>query len=87
MWMIPNEYCIHVYNCRAAVVRRVSVVRGGSYYYYYEPAANWEELEDAAREAVEGQGGALNLSGLYYCPLGIIQRARWPQRSGMVEDS
>jgi len=76
MWSSIPKYGIHVYNCRAVVVRRVELYAGS---FQYEPAANWEELEEDAIEAVEAQGGALNWSGLYYCPSRIIQRAEWPQ--------
>ena len=41
----------------------------------FVPAKNWEELEPEAIEAVEEQGGAVNLSGFYICPASLVEKA------------
>lgn len=41
------------------------------------PADNWEELEDRAIEAVEVQGGFINLSGVYGCPAELGRQGVW----------
>jgi hypothetical protein len=65
---------ISVWNCRAQVARRVDL---GPNEWTYESAANWEELELDAILAVEDLGGAVNISGLYPCPVGLAERARF----------
>jgi hypothetical protein len=42
-----------------------------------EAAENWQELTEAAAEAVEAQGGAMNSSGHYVCPEELAERARF----------
>ncbi|MBC7233112.1 MAG: hypothetical protein H5T68_07740 [Chloroflexi bacterium] len=65
-------FVIDVWNCRAVVSKRKDL---GPNEWTYEPATNWEDLEPDAIEAVEAQGGAINISGLYHCPLGLLERA------------
>lgn len=69
-------YVVSVWNCRAAVCRRRDRADGS---WTYEPATNWEDLEPEALEVVEAQGGAVNLSGLYPCPLDLAERGEWPE--------
>ena len=40
----------------------------------YEPVANWQDLEAEAIEAVEAQGGAVNMSANYPCTPGLVER-------------
>ncbi len=68
------SYVISVWNCRAVVSKRV-IHEGGTWSYL--EADNWEELEDEAIEAVEDFGGAINVSGLYPCPLDLAEKGRW----------
>jgi hypothetical protein len=42
-----------------------------------QSAANWQELQEGAQEAVEAQGGAMNASGHYACPEDLAARARF----------
>jgi hypothetical protein len=42
-----------------------------------EAAENWQELTEAAAEAVDAQGGAMNISGHYVCPEDLAERARF----------
>jgi hypothetical protein len=65
-------FVIDVWNCRAAVSKRIDLANGS---WGYQPARNWEDLEADAIEAVEAQGGTINVSGLYLCPLGLVERA------------
>ena len=64
---------ISVANLRATVSRQHP--RGNG--YDLEAAANWEDLEDEAVQAVLLSGGGINLSGLYPCPPDLAERARW----------
>ena len=64
---------ISVANTRATVSRQHP--RGGG--FQVEAAANWEDLEDEAVQAVLQAGGGVNLSGLYPCPPDLAERARW----------
>jgi hypothetical protein len=73
--MTPGTVFVNVWNVRAAV-SRVVAVRGG---ISSEPATNWETLEDDAIEAIEAQGGAVNLSGWYHCPPELAARAEWAE--------
>lgn len=38
-------------------------------------ALNWKDLESVATDAVEAQGGAINVSGHYSCPDSLASRA------------
>ena len=64
---------ISVANLRATVSRQHP--RGDG--YDLEAAANWEDLEDEAVQAVLQAGGGINLSGLYPCPPELAERATW----------
>ena len=64
---------ISVANMRSVVSRQHP--RGSG--FDLEAAANWEDLEDEAVQAVLQAGGGVNLSGLYPCPPDLAQRARW----------
>ena len=66
---------ISVANMRATVSRQHP--RGDG--YDLEAAANWENLEDEAVQAVLQVGGGINLSGLYPCPADLAERATWKQ--------
>ena len=68
-------FIISVWNCHAVVSRRVDFPDGG---WSYEAAVNWQALEDRAISEVEGQGGAVNLSGHYACPIGLLASAAFP---------
>lgn len=67
-WTIQG-WVINVWNCRAQV--GLWLPREGKFI----PAQNWEELEAEAIEAVEGLGGARNLSGIYICPASLAEKA------------
>ena len=64
---------ISVANMRSVVSRQHP--RGDG--FDLEAAANWEDLEDEAVQAVLQAGGGINLSGLYPCPPDLAERARW----------
>ena len=64
---------ISVANTRATVSRQHP--RGNG--FDLEAAANWEDLEDEAVQAVLLSGGGINLSGLYPCPPELAERATW----------
>ena len=64
---------ISVANMRSVVSRQHP--RGNG--YDLEAAANWEDLEDEAVQAVLQAGGGINLSSLYPCPPELAERARW----------
>jgi len=64
-------YVISVSNCRAQVCACIPNERG----WTLVPAENWEELEEEAIEAVEAQGGAINISGFYHCPAELADKA------------
>jgi len=65
---------ISVWNCRATVSRRVDLDGGA---WTYESASNWEELENEAIDAVENQGGAVNISSIYPCPIALGDKAKF----------
>ena len=65
-------FVISVRDCRATVSKRVDYADGT---WAYEPARNWQDLEQDAIEAVETQGGAVNMSALYECPLWLVEKA------------
>lgn len=54
---------ISVRDCRAYVMRGSTL------------AANWDDLEEAARDAVEAQGGNITMSAIYCCPDDLARRA------------
>jgi len=64
MWVID------VRDCRAIVSRWAEDGLA------LRPAANWPELEGEAIQAVCAQGGGINISGLYYCPLALSRKAK-----------
>lgn len=64
---------ISVANLRATVSRQHP--RGNG--FDLEAAANWEDLEDEAAQAVLQAGGGINLSSLYPCPPELAERAQW----------
>jgi len=66
-----SSYVIRVWDCRAVVSRRVDA---GPNAWTYEPVANWQDLEAEAIEAVEAQGGAVNMSANYPCTPGLVER-------------
>ena len=66
-------FVICVSNTRATVSRQHP--RGNG--FDLEAAANWEDLEDEAVQAVLQAGGGINLSGLYPCPSELAERATW----------
>ncbi len=65
---------IRVWNCRAAVCRWAP---SGANSQRCEMASNWEQLEKQALQALECQGGAMNLSGLYFCPPQLAEQAEF----------
>jgi len=65
---VRNRRCI-VARFRAAAIHEV---------YAVEEAANWRELEDAARRAVEAQVGAITHDEHYPCPERLAMQAVWP---------
>jgi hypothetical protein len=80
---MPFERVIHVENGRAIVSRyhllyAVAKADGSVHReMYLEPADNWESLEPAALAAVQSQGGAANLPGVYGCPHKLAVQARF----------
>jgi len=75
--MRNGEVFIDVWNCRARLARYEQLPDGGMTWNY---AANWEDLEEAAEEAVDAAGGWITASGHYPCPDELAQRAVWPVR-------
>lgn len=71
-----GSMAISVRDCRAVVSRRVDLPRGR---WTYEAADNWEDLESDAIDAVEAQGGAVNMSSIYRCPLALFERAEFSE--------
>jgi len=67
-------YCVSVRDCRAVVCARVDI---GETSWAYVPADNWEELESDAIAWIEALGAAVNMSGLYPCPVELAERARF----------
>lgn len=49
-----------------------------NYEYEIEHAANWESLEDDARQVVEDLAGAIVGFDVYPCPDALADRAEWP---------
>jgi transcriptional regulator with XRE-family HTH domain len=72
--LVDGAIIVYVWDCRAAVARQVDGTGGG---FSYQRAANWEELEDDAIQAIQQAGGAVNISGHYRCPAELAKRARW----------
>jgi len=70
----PGGVFINVWDCRATVAR---YDRAEVYATTWSPAANADTLAELARAAVEAQGGAVNLSGHYYCPPALAALAVW----------
>jgi len=70
----PGRVFINVWNCHATVAR---YDRTEAYVTTWSPAANADALAELARAAVEDQGGAINLSGHYYCPPALAALAVW----------
>jgi hypothetical protein len=68
-----GQVIISVRDMRALVCRYTGTPEQIS----MEAAANWQELTEAAAEAVEAQGGAMNISGHYVCPEELAARARF----------
>ncbi len=66
--MVRGQRCI-VARFRATAFHEV---------YEIEEAANWHELEDAARRAVEAQVGAITHDEHYPCPAELAMQAVWP---------
>jgi len=62
---------INVWNCRAQIGVWLPTRDG----WLFMPARNWEELEKEAIQAIEEQGGAINLSGFYICPAELAEKA------------
>ncbi len=52
-------------------------IQTANYEYEIERAANWEALEDDARQAVEDQIGAVFGTDVYTCPDELAARAEW----------
>ena len=74
----PGAVFINVWNCRAVVARYESAEGGVT----WASAKNAEDLEDEAVEAVEAQGGAVNMSGHYACPLELAAKASFDEEKG-----
>lgn len=68
----PGEVTICIWHDRPIVCRWLDPKT-------FTSAANWEELEPAAKAAVYKQGGALTrTTGIHYeCPPELAARARW----------
>ena len=67
-------FVISVWNCRATVSRQVDMGNG---VWSYEPAANWQDIENAAIDEVEASGGAINMSAIYPCSAELAARAQF----------
>jgi hypothetical protein len=65
-----SDYVIYVANMRALVARFGARRK-------LHVAANWQELEQEAAQAIAAQGGGINISGLYQCPRALAERALW----------
>lgn len=71
--MFKGEIVINVWSMRAAVSKWFfSQVDGG---YSLEQASNWQELEQEAIDAIDEQGGSVNISGQYRCPVELAEKA------------
>ncbi len=77
--VIPQDkrVFIAVRNHRCIVARFRATARHEV--YAIEEAANWRELEDDARRAVETQVGAITHDEHYPCPERLAMRAAWPE--------
>ncbi len=64
---------IDVWNLRCMVSRWVWPEEDKA--YTIEHAVNWQELEAQAEIAVNAQGGAANISGIYRCPVDLAAQA------------
>lgn len=71
-----EEMFIVVRNGRAFISRYISEDDGS---FSWESAANAEELETAALEAVATQGGNTDENGSYTCPPDLAAQAQWYQ--------
>lgn len=73
----PGVVFLNVWNCRADVARFYAVPGSEAGEIASEIASNSDELSDEAAAAVSAQGGAINWSGLYWCPGELAARAHW----------
>lgn len=69
----PGAAVIDVRNGRAYVSRWTR--EGGG--FRLEPAANWEELEDAAANEISAAGGSITMAGIYPVSPALAARAQW----------
>ena len=69
---VVGRVFIDVWNCRAVVSRYEAHPSGG---ITWAPAANADDLAEAAADAVEAAGGWLTASGHYPCPDDLAERA------------
>lgn len=67
---------IDVRNSRCYVARKRDT---GSGTFTYDPAANWQQLEDLAADAVSAAGGGITLSDIYPCPESLAALALWAE--------
>jgi hypothetical protein len=76
--VIPEDKrpIISVENNRCIVSRYVQTA---PYTFRVQPAQNWEDLESAARVAVEDQVGAITGDDHYPCPDDLAAGAVWPE--------
>jgi len=76
--VIPQDKLVFIVvrNQRCIVARFRATARHEV--YAIEEAANWRELEDNARQAVEAQVGAITHDEHYPCPAELAARAVWP---------
>lgn len=70
----PGVVFVDVWNMRATVAQFYALPDGSIGRRY---AINGEDLAEDAAQAVNDQGGALNVSGLYHCPPELAARAQW----------
>jgi hypothetical protein len=75
--VIPDDkkIIINVKSSRYIVSR---FVQTAAYAFQVQPAANWEDLEDQARQAVEDLVGAAT-TDYYPCPDELAGQAIWPE--------
>jgi hypothetical protein len=69
---LVDGYAINVWNCRAMLSRWEG--------HRLVAATNWEEIEDDAVQAVESLGGAVNMSGIYPCPVELAMKGVWEEQ-------
>jgi hypothetical protein len=76
--VIPEDkkIIINVENNRYIVSR---FVQTRPYAFVVQSAANWEDLETEARQAVEDLVGA-PIADYYPCPDGLAEQAVWPEQ-------